>query len=80
MIYQKWGNIKFKYRNREFWYRGYYADTTRKDAKKIQAYIQNQLKEDQLDEQLTFDTKTRLQVASNSFSQIPDRTTPFRRA
>ena len=27
MIYQKWGNMKFKYRNREFWCRGYYVDT-----------------------------------------------------
>jgi putative transposase len=55
MIYEKWGNMKFKYRNREFWCRGYYVDTVGKDAKKIQAYIQNQLKQDQLGEQLTFD-------------------------
>ena len=27
MIYQKWGNIKFAYRNREFWCKGYYVDT-----------------------------------------------------
>ena len=26
IIYQKWGNAKFKYRNREFWCRGYYVD------------------------------------------------------
>ena len=57
MIYEKWGNMKFKYRNREFWCRGYYVDTAGKDAKRIQAYIQNQLKEDQLGEQLTFDTQ-----------------------
>jgi putative transposase len=38
----KWGNMKFKYRNREFWCRGYYVDTAGKDAKRIQAYIQNQ--------------------------------------
>ena len=57
MIYEKWGNMKFKYRNREFWCRGYYVDTTGKDAKRIQVYIQNQLKEDQLGEQLTFDTQ-----------------------
>jgi putative transposase len=56
MIYEKWGNMKFKYRNREFWCRGYYVDTAGKDAKRIQAYIQNQLKEDQMGEQLTFDT------------------------
>ena len=23
MIYEKWGNMKYKYRNREFWCRGY---------------------------------------------------------
>ena len=57
MIYEKWGNMKFKYRNREFWCRGYYVDTAGKDAKRIQAYIQNQLKEDQLGEQLTFNTQ-----------------------
>jgi Transposase and inactivated derivatives len=55
MNYEKWGNLKFKYRNREFWCRGYYVDTTGKDTKMIQTYIQNQLKEDQLGEQLTFD-------------------------
>ena len=42
MIYEKWGNMKFKYRNREFWCRGYYVDTAGKDAKKIQKYIANQ--------------------------------------
>ena len=57
MIYEKWGNMKFKYRNREFWCRGYYVDTAGKDAKRIQTYIQNQLKEDQLGEQLTFEDK-----------------------
>ncbi len=55
MVYEKWGNMKFKYRNREFWCRGYYVDTTGKDTKKIQTYIQNQLREDQLGEQMTFD-------------------------
>lgn len=26
-IFQKWGNIKFAYRNREFWCKGFYVDT-----------------------------------------------------
>ena len=56
MIYEKWGNLKYKYRGRQFWCRGYYADTARKNTKIIQEYIQNQLKQDQLSEQLTFDT------------------------
>ena len=55
MIYEKYGNMKFKYRNREFWCRGYYVDTVGKNAKKIQEYIAKQLKEDQLGEQLTVD-------------------------
>lgn len=54
MIYEKQGNLKFKYRNREFWCRGYYVDTAGKNAVKIKEYIKNQLKEDELGEQLTF--------------------------
>ena len=27
VIFQKWGNMKFAYRNREFWCKGYYVDT-----------------------------------------------------
>lgn len=57
MIYEKSGNLKYKYRNREFWCRGYYVDTAGKDAKKIKEYIHKQLKEDQLGEQLTLDNQ-----------------------
>jgi len=46
MIYEKWGNMKYKYRNREFWCRGYYVDTVGKNTAAIKEYIQNQLKED----------------------------------
>ena len=53
MIFQKYGNMKFAYRNREFWCRGYYVDTARKNTKAIQAYIQNQLKIDQENDQLS---------------------------
>ena len=55
MIYQKWGNMKYKYRNRSFWCRGYYVDTAGKNDKVIEAYIKNQLKEDEKSEQLTLD-------------------------
>ena len=55
MIFEKWGNMRYKYRNREFWCRGYYVDTVGKDTKKIQTYIQNQLKEDELSGQLTLE-------------------------
>ena len=54
MIYEKWGNMKYKYRNREFWCRGYDVDTVGKNTKAIDAYISNQLKEDRLNGQLTF--------------------------
>ena len=55
MIYEKWGNIKFKYRNRQFWCRGYYVDTVGKNEKKIAEYIANQLKQDEMSEQLVLD-------------------------
>ena len=48
MIYEKWGNLKYKYRGREFWCRGYYVDTVGKNTKAIAEYIKNQLKEDEL--------------------------------
>ena len=48
-----YGNLKYKYGNRQFWCRGYYVDTVGKNAKKIQEYIQNQLKEDQIHDQMT---------------------------
>ena len=55
MIYEKWGNMKYKYRNREFWCRGYYVDTVGKNTKKIKEYIANQLEEDRATENLTLD-------------------------
>ena len=53
MIYEQFPNLKYKYRNREFWCRGYYEDTMGKNAKKIEEYIRNQLEEDRMGEQLT---------------------------
>ena len=53
IIYQKWANMRYQYRNREFWCRGYYVDTVGKNTKKIKEYIANQLKEDQLSQQMT---------------------------
>ena len=55
IIYQRWGNLKYKYRNREFWCRGYYVDTVGKNKAKIAEYIRNQLKEDEAVVQLTID-------------------------
>ena len=55
MIYERWGDLKYKYRNREFWCKGYYVDTVGKNTQKIKEYIENQLKEDKLGEQLRID-------------------------
>ena len=46
MIFQKYGNMKFAYRNREFWCKGYYVDTVGKNTKEIKEYIANQIKVD----------------------------------
>lgn len=55
LIYERWGNAKYKYRNREFWCRGYYVDTVGKNTKKIAKYIKNQLREDAESSQLTME-------------------------
>ena len=54
-IYERWGNAKLRYGNREFWCKGYYVDTTGKNTQKIAEYIRNQLKEDAKASQLTMD-------------------------
>lgn len=46
MIFERHANLKYKYGSRHFWCRGYYVDTAGKNAKKIEEYIRNQLKED----------------------------------
>lgn len=43
MIYNKCGNMKYKYRNRSFWCRGYYVDTVGEKTQKIKDYIAKQL-------------------------------------
>ena len=52
MIYEQFGDLKFKYRSREFWCRGYYVDTVGKNKAKIAEYIRHQLEEDKMGEQL----------------------------
>ena len=53
MLYEQFGELKYKYRNREFWCRGYYVDTVGKNETRIAEYIKNQRKEDELGEQMT---------------------------
>ena len=53
MLYEQFGELKYKYRNREFWCRGYYVDTVGKNKQKIAEYIRHQLDEDKKGEQMT---------------------------
>ena len=53
LIFQKWGNMKFAYRNREFWCKGYYVDTVGKNTKAIKEYIADQLQRDRESDQLS---------------------------
>jgi len=52
MIYEQFPKLKYKYRNREFWCKGYYVDTVGKNEGRIAEYIKHQLEEDRLGEQL----------------------------
>ncbi|WP_444659550.1 IS200/IS605 family transposase [Caproiciproducens sp. R2] len=54
IIHERHANLKYKHGNRSFWCRGYYVDTVGKNAKRITEYIQHQLEEDKLEDQLTF--------------------------
>ena len=58
MIFQRFGNMKFAYRNREFWCKGYYVDTVGKNTTAIKEYIANQLERDkEMDQLVLFDPK-----------------------
>ena len=53
IIFDRHANLKYKYGNRTFWCRGYYVDTGGKNTKKIREYINNQLKEDWMADQIS---------------------------
>lgn len=53
MLFDRHANLKYKYGNRHFWCRGYYVDTVGKYETAIKAYIQNQLQEDMMADQLS---------------------------
>ena len=55
MIFDRHANLKYKYGNRHFWCRGYYVDTVGKNEQKIREYIDKQLTEDHMSEQLTLE-------------------------
>lgn len=43
MIYQRWDNLKYKYRNRSFWCRGYYVDIVGKNEIAIKSISNNNI-------------------------------------
>ena len=53
MIFQRFGDMKFAYRNRELWCKGYYVDTVGKNTKAIKEYIENQIKIDRESDQIS---------------------------
>ena len=53
MIFDRHANLKYKYGNRHFWCRGYYVDTVGKNEKAIREYIDNQLQEDIMADQMS---------------------------
>lgn len=53
MLYEQFGELKYKYRNREFWCKGYYVDTVGKNESRIAEYINHQMDEDKLGEQMS---------------------------
>ena len=53
MIFDRHANLKYKYGNRHFWCRGYFVDTVGKYETAIREYINNQLKEDIMNDQIS---------------------------
>ena len=53
MIFDRHADMRYRYGNRTFWCRGYYADTVGRNKKVIQQYIQNQLEEDFATDQIS---------------------------
>jgi len=53
MIFDRHANLKYKYGNKNFWARGYYVDTVGRNKEAIKKYIQNQLQEDHLADQMS---------------------------
>ncbi len=53
MIFDRHANLKYKFGNRHFWAKGYFVDTVGKNEKRVREYIQNQLQEDKLYDQMS---------------------------
>ena len=53
MIFDRHANLKYKYGNRHFWCRGYFVDTVGKYETATREYINNQLKADIMNDQIS---------------------------
>ena len=53
IIFERHANLKYKYGNRVFLCRGYYVSTVGNNKSAVYNYVENQLKEDMMSDQLT---------------------------
>lgn len=53
IIFERYSNLKYKYGNRHFWSRGYYVNTVGNNKTAVQKYIQEQEKENMINDQIT---------------------------
>lgn len=53
LIFERHAQLKYRYGNRKFWCKGYYVDTVGRNKAAIQKYIQQQLQEDMIENQMT---------------------------
>ena len=53
MIFDRHAHLNYKYGSRNFWCRGYYVDTVGRNKKAIAEYIQKQLEDDYMAEQIS---------------------------
>lgn len=53
IIFERHSNLKYKYGNRTFWCRGFYVSTVGNNKTAVYNYVQNQLKEDMITNQIT---------------------------
>ena len=53
IIFERHANLKYKYGNRAFWCTGYYVSTVGNNKSAVYRYVENQLKEDMMSDQLT---------------------------
>lgn len=53
MLFERHANLKYKLGNRNFWATGYYVSTVELNEATIKKYIQDQEKEDQLEDKMT---------------------------